>query len=136
MKEGRIQPGKGTKRTAHQECAVPFHGFSRQMAQQAASLKRLNGAGRNANRRGRVKKGIRGVRERLGRSADEVAAEEVERWKKEGLKRRAGGEAEGEGKVGQGVGEGAGPMSQQEEGAHLASLQPQVAPWVSSRWPC
>lgn len=43
------------------------------------------------NRKWRIMKGIRSVRETVLRSADEIAAEEVKRWKKERLKRRAGG---------------------------------------------
>lgn len=60
-------------------CGSVSRTLSQQMAQQAASLKRLNGTGRNINRKGRMEKGIRSVRERLGRGADEIAAEEVER---------------------------------------------------------
>lgn len=42
------------------------------------------------NRKQSIKKGIRSVRETLLRSADEIAAEKMERWKKERLKRGAG----------------------------------------------
>lgn len=77
--EGRKDSTWKRNKSTSGMCGSVPRTLSQQMAQQAASLKRLNGTGRNINRKGRMKKGVRSVRERLGRCADEIAAEEVER---------------------------------------------------------
>lgn len=59
------------------------------------------------NRKPRIKKGIRSARETVLRSADKMAAEEIERRKKERLKRRVGQKKCRNRKVGHGVGESA-----------------------------